>query len=664
MNSILMISFTIIYFSVLSVSHVSGARHDFQHYAGYVTVNENNGRALFYWFYEALTFPDDKPLVLWLNGGPGCSSVGYGATQELGPFIVDGHARELKFNPYSWTRGARHGQFPTTQMNSISGDDLVTNLPGQPNIDFQHYAGYVTVNENNGRALFYWFYEALTFPDDKPLVLWLNGGPGCSSVGYGATQELGPFIVDGHARELKFNPYSWTRGARHGQFPTTQMNSISGDDLVTNLPGQPNIDFQHYAGYVTVNENNGRALFYWFYEALTFPDDKPLVLWLNGGPGCSSVGYGATQELGPFIVDGHARELKFNPYSWTREANMLFLESPVGVGFSYSNTSSDYRKLGDDFTANDAYAFLQKWFLKFPSYRKRILYIAGESYAGRYVPDLAALIQNKNKDSFGHINLRGILLGNPETCYADDWQGILDYAWSHAIVSEETHKTIKESCDMYSGNQWSDDCSQAAEEVYRQYKEIDMYSLYTSGCIGNTAGSEYNSNQVMVRGKSNMMPGILGGYDPCLDDYAKTYYNRPDVQKALHVSDGHLLKNWSICNMDVYNNWLWSESKESVLPIYKDLIAAGLKIWVYSGDTDGRLPVLSTRYSINSLGLPIIRAWRPWYHQKQVAGWVQEYKGLAFATFRGAGHAVPLFKPSESLAFFAAFINGRISALI
>ncbi|XP_074329231.1 uncharacterized protein LOC141666888 isoform X5 [Apium graveolens] len=530
MNSILMISFTIIYFSVLSVSHVSGARHgqfpttqmnsisgddlvtnlpgqpniDFQHYAGYVTVNENNGRALFYWFYEALTFPDDKPLVLWLNGGPGCSSVGYGATQELGPFIVDGHARELKFNPYSWTRGARHGQFPTTQMNSISGDDLVTNLPGQPNIDFQHYAGYVTVNENNGRALFYWFYEALTFPDDKPLVLWLNGGPGCSSVGYGATQELGPFIVDGHARELKFNPYSWTRGARHGQFPTTQMNSISGDDLVTNLPGQPNIDFQHYAGYVTVNENNGRALFYWFYEALTFPDDKPLVLWLNGGPGCSSVGYGATQELGPFIVDGHARELKFNPYSWTREANMLFLESPVGVGFSYSNTSSDYRKLGDDFTANDAYAFLQKWFLKFPSYRKRILYIAGESYAGRYVPDLAALIQNKNKDSFGHINLRGILLGNPETCYADDWQGILDYAWSHAIVSEETHKTIKESCDMYSGNQWSDDCSQAAEEVYRQYKEIDMYSLYTSGCIGNTAGSEYNSNQVMVRGKSNM----------------------------------------------------------------------------------------------------------------------------------------------------------------
>jgi len=55
------------------------------------------------------------------------------------------------------------------------------------------------------------------------------------------------------------------------------------DDLVTNLPGQPPVDFQHYAGYVTVNETNGRALFYWFFEAMTKPEDKPLVLWLNGG---------------------------------------------------------------------------------------------------------------------------------------------------------------------------------------------------------------------------------------------------------------------------------------------------------------------------------------------------------------------------------------------
>ncbi|RYQ95916.1 hypothetical protein Ahy_B08g091302 [Arachis hypogaea] len=153
----------------------------------------------------------------------------------------------------------------------------------------------------------------------------------------------------------------------------------------TGLPGQPAVDFEHYAGYVTVNETNGRALFYWFFEAITNPDDKPLVLWLNGDrPGCSSVGYGATQEIGPFLVDSDGQGLKFNNLSWNQEANILFLESPVGVGFSYSNTSSDYDQLGDQKTANDAYTFLHNWFLKFPSYRTRTFYIAGESYAGIY----------------------------------------------------------------------------------------------------------------------------------------------------------------------------------------------------------------------------------------------------------------------------------------
>ncbi|KAK9268047.1 hypothetical protein L1049_010486 [Liquidambar formosana] len=446
----------------------------------------------------------------------------------------------------------------------------------------------------------------------------------------------------------------------HGEWANRRvLNSLASEDLVTNLPGQPVVDFRHYAGYVMVNESNGRALFYWFYEATTLPDDKPLVLWLNGGPGCSSVGYGATQEIGPFIVDINGQGLKFNPHSWNREANMLFLESPVGVGFSYSNTTTDYKKLGDDFTANDAYDFLHNWFLKFPSYRKRVFYIAGESYAGKYVPVLAELIYDKNKDPSLYINLKGILLGNPETSDAEDWMGLVDYAWSHAVISEETHKIIQRTCDFKSNDTWSNkECSGAVDEVLDQYKQIDIYSLYTSVCISNATGSDDNSMRIMFQRTPKMMPRIMGGtYDPCLDQYAKAFYNRPDVQKALHVSDGYQLKNWSICNMDIFNNWTYS--KPSVLPIYKKLIAAGLRIWVYSGDTDGRVPVLSTGYSLSSLGLPITRAWRPWYHQKEVSGWFQEYKGLTFATFRGAGHAVPIFKPSNSLALFTSFLLGE-----
>ncbi|KAK9092424.1 hypothetical protein Syun_027335 [Stephania yunnanensis] len=436
-----------------------------------------------------------------------------------------------------------------------------------------------------------------------------------------------------------------------------------GDHLVTQLPGQPDDDvgFKHYAGYVTVDEKSGRALFYWFYEASSRHDEKPLVLWLNGGPGCSSVGYGATQEIGPFIVDTSGHGLRSNPYSWNKEANILFLESPVGVGFSYSNTSTDYDNLGDTFTANDAYTFLQNWFIKFPTYRKRTFYIAGESYGGKYVPELAELIHDKNKDPSQYINLKGFLVGNPETSDADDLRGWVDYAWSHAIVSDETHKVISRYCDFYGTDTWSDEnCSNAVDEIYKQYNHIDIYSIYTPVCLSNytSKGTSFTKKtmQVLFKPLLKMMPRVLGGYDPCLDDYAKTFYNRADVQKALHVSDGHHLRSWSICNDTIFHGW--TESLPSVLPIYKKLIDANLRIWVYSGDTDGRVPVLSTRYSIAALALPITESWRPWYHQKQVGGWVQQYKGLTFATFRGAGHAVPCFKPSESLALFSSFLSG------
>ncbi|KAL5730146.1 Serine carboxypeptidase-like 31 [Ranunculus cassubicifolius] len=432
-----------------------------------------------------------------------------------------------------------------------------------------------------------------------------------------------------------------------------------GEDLVTDLPGQPTVGFHHYAGYLTVDEKNGRALFYWFYEASDRPNEKPLVLWLNGGPGCSSVGYGATQEIGPFIVDTHGHGLKLNPFSWNKEANIIFLESPVGVGFSYSNTSSDYNILGDEFTANDTYNFLHKWLAKFPSYIARDFYVAGESYAGKYVPELAELIYDRNNAFSLNINLKGFMLGNPETADGEDWRGMVDYAWSHAVVSDENHKVILQNCDFDSNDTWSnEECSQAVDELLKQYKEIDIYSLYTSVCT-NRSTSSYSDKtmQVIFRTSSKMMPRIMGGYDPCLDDYAHAFYNRADVQKALHVSDGHHLKNWTICNNTIFTEWL--DSKPSVIPIYKKLIAAGLRIWVYSGDTDGRVPVLSTRYSLSALGLPIIRAWRPWYHEREVSGWLQEYEGLTFATFRGAGHAVPIFKPSNSLAFFASFLAGQ-----
>lgn len=124
--------------------------------------------------------------------------------------------------------------------------------------------------------------------------------------------------------------------------------STSESDEIVSLPNQPKVSFRQFAGYITVDENNERALFYYFVEAESDPNLKPLVLWLNGGPGCSSVGAGAFVEHGPFKPRGES--LLWNEYSWNKEANMLYLESPAGVGFSYSSNKSFYAYVNDEMT--------------------------------------------------------------------------------------------------------------------------------------------------------------------------------------------------------------------------------------------------------------------------------------------------------------------------
>ncbi|OEL30935.1 P-(S)-hydroxymandelonitrile lyase [Dichanthelium oligosanthes] len=97
-----------------------------------------------------------------------------------------------------------------------------------------------------------------------------------------------------------------------------------------------------------------------------------------------------------------------------------------------------------------------------------------------------------------------------------------------------------------------------------------------------------------------------------------------------------------------------------MLPIYKELIGAGLKVCVFCGDTDTVVPVTSTRRSLAALGLPLKTSWYPWYMvPTEVGGWSMEYEGLTFVTVRGAGHAVPLHRPAQALVVFQQFLKGE-----
>lgn len=417
-------------------------------------------------------------------------------------------------------------------------------------------------------------------------------------------------------------------------------------DLIKALPGQPPVKFSQYGGYVTVNKAAGRALYYYLAEAQQSKETLPLLLWLNGGPGCSSLAYGAMQELGPFRVRSDGKTLFNNIFSWNYVANVLFLESPAGVGYSYSNTTSDYGKMGDKITAADNYMFLVNWLERFPEYKNRPFYISGESYAGHYVPQLAHTILRHNKKANRTIiNLKGIIIGNAVINDETDEPGMYDYFATHALVSDQVVAQIHKYCDFSpkAGNQ-SSQCSTAVETASSNvFSIINIYNIYAPLC--------FSPNVTALPKKASIL-----NFDPCSDYYVYAYLNRADVQAAIHANVTKLTHDWEPCS-DIISNWL--DSPPTIIPLLQEFLANGLRVWVFSGDTDGRVPVTSTKYSLNKMKLPVKTAWHPWFLKGEVGGYTEVYEGgLTFATVRDAGHQVPSFQPARGLSLIKHFLDG------
>ncbi|XP_047960110.1 serine carboxypeptidase-like 25 isoform X1 [Salvia hispanica] len=438
----------------------------------------------------------------------------------------------------------------------------------------------------------------------------------------------------------------------------TRADEEEEADRIAALPGQPKVGFHQFSGYVTVNAAAGRALFYWLTEAVEHPESKPLVVWLNGGPGCSSVGYGASEEIGPFRINKTSSGLNLNKFAWNKLANLLFLETPAGVGFSYTNRSSDLFDTGDRRTAKDSLQFLVRWLDRFPRYKNREIYLSGESYAGHYVPQLAKQIVDYNAHANHKINLKGFLVGNAVTDNHYDNLGTVNYWWSHAMISDKTYRRLMSTCDFQRQKE-SNEC----ESLYyyamdQEFGNIDQYNIYAPPCSVNSSRSTSRHTMRLPHHPRAGLMRQLAGYDPCTEKYAEIYYNRPDVQKALHANvSGRIPYAWTACSETLNRNW--NDSDASILPIYRELIAAGLRIWVFSGDVDSVVPVTATRYSLAQLKLDTKIPWYPWYVKKQVGGWTEVYKGLTFATVRGAGHEVPMFKPRAALQLFGSFLQGK-----
>ncbi|XP_019152737.1 PREDICTED: putative serine carboxypeptidase-like 23 [Ipomoea nil] len=413
-------------------------------------------------------------------------------------------------------------------------------------------------------------------------------------------------------------------------------------DKIDALPGQPTgVKFNQYSGYVTVDRKAGRSLFYYFAESPQNSSTNPLVLWLTGGPGCSSIGNGALNELGPFIVTSDGKTLFQNDYSWNKVANMLFLESPAGVGFSYSNTGSDYNTTGDKSSAKDAYTFLINWLERFPHYKNRDFYITGESYGGHFVPQLAyTILAHNNKSNRTFINLKGIAIGNPLLDLGITLKSVYEYLWTHALISDETFSVISKECDYIHSN-FSATCKIFQAIALIEMGPVNVGNIYSSFCFNDVPKPQYHGSV----------------YDPCSGGYIASYLNRDEVQKALHAIN----TSWMGCSPKFGLNH-WKDSVITTLPIIKQLIANKMRVWIYSGDVDALVSVTSTRYAIKAMKLPVEVGWRAWHSDgaKDVGGYVEAYKGLTLVTIRGAGHSAPSFQPERAFTMISSFLQGKL----
>ncbi|CAG2116129.1 unnamed protein product, partial [Medioppia subpectinata] len=421
--------------------------------------------------------------------------------------------------------------------------------------------------------------------------------------------------------------------------------ALKTDNEIKSLPGLSNpINFKQYSGYLDIGD--GKHFFYWLTESQTAPESAPVVLWLNGGPGCSSL-FGNLRENGPFRVNSDGKTLTLNPSSWNSVANVVYFESPVSVGFSYKEDKK-YNNT-DQSTTVDNHLALEEFFKKYPNLMKNPFYITGESYAGIYIPMLAKEILSRNSS----INLKGVAIGNG---FLDSGtlggQHSSDLFLGHGFITTDYYeKKIENCCQCKTGQ-----CSSVpyeggfAPNPYNIYDDCDPSSAYIR---------LYNKYYAK---KSNRPPIIASNRDKdCPHNGYEDYLNVPEVRKALHVrpEDTH---EWYDCGGSYSGSATdQHQTVHQLLDVYK----IG-KLVIFNGNFDSVCDHIANQRFVDSLNLRKLSDYSSWVTPDgTIGGFVQHYeKGLSYVLVRGAGHMVPHDKPEAALQMLKNVIGISINICI
>jgi cathepsin A (carboxypeptidase C) len=311
-----------------------------------------------------------------------------------------------------------------------------------------------------------------------------------------------------------------------------------------------------WAGYVQVNKVADANLFYYMVPSQSNPATDPVILWLQGGPGCSSL-FGSWVENGPFLVQ-KGGSFVANPYTWNKNATMIWIDSPVGTGFSYVH-DQDYAS--DEKTiANDLYTTVATiLFTLKPQFAANPFFIFGESYGGKYVPWLASTVLKNNANSQNKINLKGIGIGNG---WVDPYFQTGSYApflYRHGLI---------DTVEL--------DVAMADYEAYKGAVDLGLYDVAAN--MGNIL-----LNTLMATAGLNDPYDIRKASDPTtpLANTLGNWLNQPKTKALLNVTTG---RTWGLCNMGPYSA-LMSDIDQASITLLPGILMK-IPVLLYNGDYD------------------------------------------------------------------------------
>eukprot|EP00262_Sarcandra_glabra_P003238 TRINITY_DN1385_c0_g1_i2.p1 TRINITY_DN1385_c0_g1~~TRINITY_DN1385_c0_g1_i2.p1 ORF type:complete len:451 (-),score=68.84 TRINITY_DN1385_c0_g1_i2:316-1668(-) len=390
--------------------------------------------------------------------------------------------------------------------------------------------------------------------------------------------------------------------------------------LATETPFFPKGSLPTKSGYLPVNSTSGSAIFYTFYEAqqpISNLFQTPLLIWLQGGPGCSSM-VGNFFELGPWLLNSDKNPvLESNPYAWNRLFGLIFLDNPIGTGFSIASTQQEIPK-DQNTVAKHLFVAIQSFFALNPSFRARPLYLTGESYAGKYVPAAGYYILQQNSQlSRSHwVNLQGVAIGNGLTDPVTQVATHADTAYFSALINEKqkTHleRIQSEAVRLIQERKWSEATDARSRALNWLQNLTGLATLYD-----------------------------LRKMRPYETEKVDVFLQREEVKEALGVDK---LMVWEECSGVVWTA-LHDDVMKSVKFMVEELVKK-CKVLLYQGQFDLRDGVVSTEAWVKKMeweGLKwfLMAERKVWKVNGELGGYVQKWGSLTHVVVSGAGHLVP-----------------------